>query len=509
VTRIMYDDAPTRKVLGRFAMLPVVLALLAFAPAAHGADLDLNKLFHESIPASPFIGVVYGYADAMLEHGRDTYGPQKTGMLLSALERETLSPLKTRPPAPDGLSRGSRPGAAGKPLVGANLQRDQNLLRLLYFLKGLSGEDRYPEAADAALKWLLCSAQSPYTGLLPWGEHLSWDVIDDEVACHAEESLHEFSRPWMLWETCFRLAPDESKRFALGLWNHHVADQKTGELSPRADFERNGSRQATDCPRQAGFFIRTWAEAFAHTEDETFLTAIDAVLTGYEKKQRCPAQPAGRSSGSPNTCDALSMAIDCDGAARKVPEPLGSRLAAFAAREDAKFWSLPHELKHKKGFAKSLDPAAAEPHVCYTSLWDPGNGRHSTAAVGVMCMSRYENTGKVGYRKLIVAAADAYLDSLPGDGIDTWPLSFGQAITLELAAWRITARQEYHARAFKLGEIAVEEFFDDGPLPRASLKTDHYESTTGADTLALALAELHLSTRTITVVRTPPNTIDR
>jgi len=24
----------------------------------------------------------------------------------------------------------------------------------------------------------------------------------------------------MLWETCFQLAPDESKRFALGLWNH-------------------------------------------------------------------------------------------------------------------------------------------------------------------------------------------------------------------------------------------------------------------------------------------------
>ena len=108
-----------------------------------------------------------------------------------------------------------------------------------------------------------------------------------------------------------------------------------------------------------------------------------------------------------------------------------------------------------------------------------------------------------------MAAADAYLNSLPDDEIDAWPLSFGQAITLELAAFRITARGKYHARAFKLGEMAVEKFFGDSPLPRASLKTDHYESTTGADTLALALAELHLSTLTITVVRTPANTIDR
>ena len=53
------------------------------------------------------------------------------------------------------------------------------------------------------------------------------------------------------------------------------------------------------------------------------------------------------------------------------------------------------------------------------------------------------------------------------------------------------------------------EFFADSPLPRACLKSDRYESTTGADTLVLALTELHLSTLTITVVRTPANTIDR
>ena len=80
---------------------------------------------------------------------------------------------------------------------------------------------------------------------------------------------------------------------------------------------------------------------------------------------------------------------------------------------------------------------------------------------------------------------------------------------MSIRAFRITARPKYHTRAFTLGEIAVEKFFDDSPLPRASLKTDHYESTTGADTLVLAMAELHLSTRTITAVRTPANTIDR
>jgi hypothetical protein len=352
----------------------------------------------------------------------------------------------------------------------------------LYFLKGLSDEDRYGQAADAELKWLLHNGQLPNMGLLLWSKHLSWDVMADTVACDADESRHESLRPWMLWDRCFELAPEQSKRFATDLF-----------------VEGNESQAAKTEPRQAGFLIRTAAEAFAHTKDDLFLGAIETVFARFEKDHSFAA-------GLPNASDALSLAIDCDGAARKVPEPLRTRLTAFAAREDARFCALPHTLKEEKGFVKSLD--AHGPGISYTSMWDPRHGPQ-TAAVGVMCVSRYQNTGKIGYRELIVAAADAYLHSLPAEEIDAWPLTFGQVITLELAAWRITAKRKYHARAFKLGELAVNEFFGESPLPRASLKTNHYESTTGADTLALALAELHLSTRTITAVRTPANTIDR
>ena len=126
-----------------------------------------------------------------------------------------------------------------------------------------------------------------------------------------------------------------------------------------------------------------------------------------------------------------------------------------------------------------------------------------------MCVSRYENTGNISYRGLLQAAADAYLKSLPADDDDAWPGTFGQAISLELAAWRSTASQIYFDRARELGNLGLEKFFDKNALPRASLKTDHYESITGADTLALALAELHLQVLHITAVRCPPNTIDR
>lgn len=57
--------------------------------------------------------------------------------------------------------------------------------------------------------------------------------------------------------------------------------------------------------------------------------------------------------------------------------------------------------------------------------------------------------------------------------------------------------------------MAIELFFQDRPLPRASLKTGHYETITGGDTLALALIEVHLASLHITAVIAPDNTIDR
>ena len=56
--------------------------------------------------------------------------------------------------------------------------------------------------------------------------------------------------------------------------------------------------------------------------------------------------------------------------------------------------------------------------------------------------------------------------------------------------------------------MAVELFWQDNPLPRASLKTGHYETITGCDSLALALLDVHAATHGLKQ-RIPSNTIDR
>jgi hypothetical protein len=313
----------------------------------------------------------------------------------------------------------------------------------------------------------------------------------------------------MLWERCFALAPDQSRQLALGLWRYHVVDQATGVVSSSADFDGAGRPAAASSARAAGFFVRAWAAAYTHTKDPEFLHAIDRVFEGCERSLDPTTGQIGGTEDSGPRLTALSLAIDCDCAARHVPEPLRTRLVRLAGRIDESFCALPHDLQ-RRGFAISASSATTPRGDAFTPLWDPSRGgRATTAAVATMCVSRYENTGRVAYRKWVVAAADRYAASLPSEELDVWPMTLGHAINIELAAFRYTARAEYHSRAVALATFATEQFLADSPLPRASRRTKHYDSRTGADTLALALAELHLVTRHITAVGAPPNTLDR
>jgi hypothetical protein len=437
------------------------------------------------VPKSPYIAVVYRYADTMLEKGRDTFGPQKTELFLSALDRATLAPLTNRPAAPAGVRESSRVGKAGQPLTGANPQHDENLLRVLSLVSDLTAKPKYREAADAAMRWFITKAREG--DRLPWGESGYWDVIADKPV--ATDGVQEFSRPWMLWDRCFALAPETSQQYALSLRD----DPKSAQLN---------------LPRQAGFFFRTWAAAYAHTKEERFLKAIEALLQRFERK-RHPTTGLIENDDSAATVSSLSMAIECDGAAHVVPEPLASRLRAFAAREDEIFSVLPHDLAKLGGFVTRAVVSTGKAGDRPTTLWSARDGVYTTAQVGMMCVSRYDNSGRLGHRDLLFAAADAYLDSMPAEGDDVWPGTFGHAISLQLAAWRHSAKPVYMERARKFADLATEKFFGTNALPRASLKSEHYESRTGADTLVLALAELHLHVLHITAVRCPPNTIDR
>ena len=419
--------------------LRFMLAALFTLPVAAGAQ-------PKPVPRSPYLPLVYRYADTMLQRGRDGHGPHKTDLLLSTLDRTTLAPLTDRPLAdPHG---------------------DQNLLRVLHTLSDLSGKPAYRAAADAELAWFLEDASSRNAKVAPWDEGVAWDVIADKPVPAPRGGD---GGPWLLWDRCFELAPDASKSLSLGL----------------------AGRPDRPSLRRLGFSVRAWAAGYQHTRDEAFVRAIESALAAMHPRTDAPAD------------EWLSAAIDCAGAAGRVPEGVAKRLRATADREDHAFCTLPHDLREKRGFA--LGPGGPS----FTPLWRGAGGRLTTAAVAMMCVSRYENSGDVRYRRLIHEAADAYRAGLPPADAVISPLDLGHAISLQLAAWRSTSRQEYLDTATKLADLAVQQLWSDGPLPRAGLRAGHYDAASGVGTLTLAFVELHLSILHITAVRCPPNTIDR
>jgi hypothetical protein len=435
-------------------MKTVLTTVLAFA----ALGIFAAEIPKAPVPPSPYLPIIYRFADGMLERGRDM-----NGLFYSALDRATLAPLTNHPPAPAGIREEDRA------LRSANPQHDQNFLRLLYILSELSGKPKYRDAADAELRWFVENA---------------------------DRHIHSSRRPWMLWERCFEVAPQASEKLARALAEN-----------PRND------------PRGAGFDIRGWAVAYDRTKDEKFLSAIARSIAPFERNP------------DSNAISMLSLAIDCDAAARLLPQSLAAKLRALAERTDDTFCSLPHFLGNNAGFVIRKEPVRLVPREPPSDpRWTHGN---TIAQVGMICVARYENTADVRYRDLIHRAADVYpdspdqnagkardrdfirqatdlyLDLLPPHAADTWAATFGHAISLQLAAWRSTAHPAYLDRARAFADFAVQHFFDQGPLPRGSLKTSHYESITGADTLALALVELHLHILHITAVRWQSNTIDR
>jgi hypothetical protein len=466
----------------------VVVSSMVLACACGCATVPPPALPAVAAPMPPsYLDVVRRYANTMIKRGRDTYGPERSLLFLSALDREAVAPLTSRPAAPAGIRREDRCGEPWDALVGANPHRDENLLRVLYALTEITGDAKYAAAADREVEWFFGHAMSAKTGLLAWGEHMSWDVMHDRPISGTDVAIHEFARPWALWERSFALAPEACRRFALGLWEHQIANHMTGGFDRHAAYFEHGPADGRDFPRHAGFYIVTWAHAWRHTKDPTFTTAIEALLARFERKR---VQKDG-------TMINTIPAVDCESAAALVGEPLAGRLRAFAAAEDDV--TVAGLKRRPPGSAAAMEE---------TPLWRGTYGGNTLAAVGMTYVARLRQVDRPELRDAVVAIADEYAGAVPDEDVDVWPMTFAHAIGVEVAAWRFTGRAAYLREAERLCDLAVRLYWEDRPLPRASLKTGHYESITGGDSLALALLETYAAVGRLGV-EIPENTLDR
>lgn len=458
-----------------------------------------------------YLAVAKRYADVMIGKGRDRYGDEKTPLFAVALDRGTLS-IATGKKREEllAIERGDwgiRPH--DRMVQGANPMQDQNLYRLLYALSETTGDTNYAVAADEALDWFFRHCQSPSTGLFAWGEHIGWDFETETVIEKDSGFLHEFARPWMLWERSFMLAPDACAAFAHGLWDHQIADQGSAHYSRHARYDVHGPGKGSEYPRHGGFYIAAWASAYEHTQDPVFLEAIGTLTAAFQARRHYKTDALLAETQSPELMwpnSNVSLAYDLWNAAAKVPAPLAETMRDCARRTDNVFLAIPQDLSPKgRGFMLHAVTSTLEvgwlrggiPNDTlehFTRTWATGYGEATDAQVGMLCWLRWRQVGLEGYKKLFLDTAARYMTSEPDTTIALYPGAVADAIALMLSAYRTTGDRNYLDRADHFGRMGVRFFFDgESGLPRASSKHDHYEAITRGDTLALELLDLWLA----------------
>lgn len=454
---------------------------------------------------TPYLEVVRRTADALLKHGLDRWGPRHTAMIASLLDRKTLAPPAQMPKSPGGNRQSDRCVPYGS---NANLQ--QNLYLAWIHLSRLTGDPRYATAGEDAMADLFRVTQHPDTGLLAWGEHLCWDLNEDRAASQLPGRLiHEPKRKLLLFDKLYQREPDRVLAFAQGLWDHQIADKKTGNFSRHAGYDRHGPGRDYDFAKEASYFIDCWSRAYQKSRRPAFQEAVQVLARRYLGKLNQHNLIALDSTGQAGrddvtVCsDMLSLAVEAHDAAARMEGPTSVLLAELVARIDRGILSLPHAPDApQRGMVCYAQRSAGtvgsyRGRLGWSRFWDMGYGIKPASMIANLCNRRQMQlaTGAQAesYRGLVRRTADGYLTNHPAPKeSDLWPSEYGMAIFLELAAFRLTTAPKYLEHARTLANQAVAIFWEGGQLlPRASTKAKHYESITGVDTLMLALLALH------------------
>jgi hypothetical protein len=315
---------------------------------------------------------------------------------------------------------------------------------------------------------------------------------------------HEFYRPWVLWERSFELDREACERFALGLWEHQIFDQGTGDFSRHASWDRHNPGQRSQYPRHGGFYIAAWAEAYEHTGNQVFLVAIETLLDMFERKSSAQSgaiQAEEQVSGGKLMwpLSNLSLAIDLWDASAKVPDGLAERMRDRAARTDGIFLKMNHGpdgrgfITHANVHTLEAGDVLERGNPFRSHLWATGYGEATDAAAANICYQRYNQVSLEGYESLILATARRYMDSEPDIDFPVYPGTMGDVICLMIAAYELSGERNYLERADHFAGKAISMFLhDDSPLPSASSKHNHYEAITREDTLMMSLLKLYL-----------------
>ncbi len=227
-----------------FAILSISLAGIAWADG----DDTRGRLLPQ----------IRTFADNLVEHGRDVYGPKHSPLFVSQLDIDT----NRIPPADTRLyGRGHRGGAG--PTTN-NLQFDSGLVRLLDAVSQITGDAKYSKAVDDYLSYYFAELPDPATGFFPWGDHRGYDLVNDQTL----KGYHEFKVVFPPWERYYRTNPNAVTRL-IGSLPLHIYDKSRSWAFSR--HHPSGGEIPHSMNSSGGAWIAAWCFLHAQTGDPRYL----------------------------------------------------------------------------------------------------------------------------------------------------------------------------------------------------------------------------------------------
>jgi len=200
-----------RSIINNWLILPVILLICISQYSCQQDQPDAER----------YLKAIQGFADTVIEHGRDMYGELHTDLFVDGLDTVSLKPALWK-------------GKGGETWVLSNFANQQTLMRMLDGLTAITGEDKYRLAAENAAREALTSLRTP-NGLLYWGGHAAWDLERNRNVGEYDSQVHEVKIYQPYFRLMWRVNPDATRDLLETIWGGHILDWS------RMDYNRHAS----------------------------------------------------------------------------------------------------------------------------------------------------------------------------------------------------------------------------------------------------------------------------
>jgi hypothetical protein len=470
--------------------------------------------------AGRYAGKVVQHLDTLLEHGRDSYGPEATPLFVGVLDDGTLV-------APSDPSYAPFPRASHPPderaLGGANLWRQADLLRILHRMADHNPE--FAEAADAHLTHyvdnLAVFSRIGQGGMLWWGNHLHYDVFSDQPVTLSKldnEINMGIQDPVFMWERMWDLRPEEALEQVEKVWEWFVFDKENGRWDRHAN---NNEYWAVGFSQAGASFLRAFAVAYARTGNSIWKARAEK-LRDHMWSRRDPVTGLIPNAANASAVRGGDLFWRCNFASSHEPgywvpalihchgvfgdaawlqqagDIMTSYLThAYDAEAGAFYRWIRLDGVYDPDYPVDPDDEYGSPEPGYSSFWRDASNFRVNAYIGLAALEAFEAIGDPFHLEGAELIGQELLTREPtsdsgsgGAAVGAWAEHYASAIHILIGLHRHTAKTEYLERAVYIADHALEKLWN----PQSRIFRGHfhhgYEIADGTDRLCEVLAEL-------------------